>query len=42
MKESGIGRADWKYGFEEFLEIEYPCLGGIDLRSRGFVLRGNC
>jgi succinate-semialdehyde dehydrogenase/glutarate-semialdehyde dehydrogenase len=30
MKESGIGREGSKYGIEEFLEIKYLCLGGID------------
>lgn len=30
VKESGIGREGSKYGIEEFLEIKYLCLGGID------------
>jgi len=30
MKESGIGREGSKYGIDEFLEIKYLCLGGID------------
>jgi acyl-CoA reductase-like NAD-dependent aldehyde dehydrogenase len=30
MKESGIGREGAKYGIEEFLEVKYLCLGGID------------
>ncbi len=30
MKESGIGRECWKYGIEEFLEVKYLCMGGID------------
>ena len=29
MKESGIGREGWKYGIDEFLEIKYLCLGGL-------------
>ena len=29
MKESGIGREGGKYGIEEFLEIKYLCLGGL-------------
>jgi succinate-semialdehyde dehydrogenase/glutarate-semialdehyde dehydrogenase len=29
MKESGIGREGSKYGIEEWLEIKYLCLGGI-------------
>jgi succinate-semialdehyde dehydrogenase/glutarate-semialdehyde dehydrogenase len=30
VKESGLGREGSKYGIEEFLEIKYLCLGGID------------
>ena len=30
MKESGIGREGSKYGMEEFLEVKYLCMGGID------------
>ncbi len=30
MKQSGIGREGSKYGIEEFLEIKYWCLGGIN------------
>ncbi|MEQ8968670.1 MAG: NADP-dependent succinate-semialdehyde dehydrogenase [Azospirillaceae bacterium] len=30
FKESGIGREGSRYGIEEFLEIKYLCLGGID------------
>ena len=30
MKESGIGREGSKYGIEEYLEIKYMCMGGID------------
>jgi len=30
MKESGIGREGSKYGIEEFLEVKYLCLGGLD------------
>jgi len=30
MKESGIGREGSRYGIDEFLEIKYLCLGGID------------
>ncbi|MGH7089544.1 MAG: aldehyde dehydrogenase family protein, partial [Stellaceae bacterium] len=30
MKESGIGREGSKYGIEEYLEVKYLCLGGID------------
>jgi len=29
VKESGIGREGSKYGLEEFLEIKYLCMGGI-------------
>ena len=30
VKESGIGREGSKYGMEEFLEVKYLCMGGID------------
>jgi succinate-semialdehyde dehydrogenase/glutarate-semialdehyde dehydrogenase len=30
MKESGLGREGSKYGIEEFVEIKYLCLGGIE------------
>jgi succinate-semialdehyde dehydrogenase / glutarate-semialdehyde dehydrogenase len=30
VKESGIGREGSKYGIEEFLEMKYLCIGGID------------
>ena len=30
MKESGIGREGSKYGIDEFVEIKYVCLGGLD------------
>jgi succinate-semialdehyde dehydrogenase/glutarate-semialdehyde dehydrogenase len=30
MKESGIGREGSNYGIEEFLEVEYLCMGGVD------------
>jgi succinate-semialdehyde dehydrogenase/glutarate-semialdehyde dehydrogenase len=30
VKSSGIGREGSKYGIEEYLEIKYLCLGGID------------
>ena len=30
IKASGIGREGSRYGIEEFLEIKYVCLGGID------------
>ena len=30
MKESGICREGSKYGIEEFLEVKYLCMGGID------------
>jgi len=30
MKESGIGREGSKYGIEDYLEIKYLCMGGID------------
>ena len=30
MKESGIGREGSKYGIEEWLEITYLCIGGVE------------
>jgi succinate-semialdehyde dehydrogenase/glutarate-semialdehyde dehydrogenase len=30
IKESGIGREGSKYGIDEFLEIKYLCIGGIN------------
>jgi succinate-semialdehyde dehydrogenase/glutarate-semialdehyde dehydrogenase len=30
MKESGIGREGSKHGIDEYLEVKYLCLGGID------------
>ena len=30
MTESGIDREGSKYGIEDFLEIKYLCMGGID------------
>ncbi len=30
MKESGIGREGSKYGIEEYLEIKYMCIGGLE------------
>lgn len=30
MKSSGLGREGSKYGIEEYLEIKYICVGGID------------
>ncbi|PTQ07451.1 succinate-semialdehyde dehydrogenase I [Sphingomonas oleivorans] len=31
MKASGLGREGSKYGIEDYLEIKYLCLGGIDI-----------
>jgi len=33
VKESGIGREGSKYGIEEYLEMKYLCLGGIEVRK---------
>ena len=30
MKESGNGREGSKYGMDEYLEIKYLCVGGIE------------
>src|SRR4051812_31517288 len=30
MKQSGLGREGSKYGIEEFVEVKYICMGGVD------------
>ena len=30
MKESGNGREGSKYGIEDYLEIKYLCIAGVD------------
>jgi succinate-semialdehyde dehydrogenase/glutarate-semialdehyde dehydrogenase len=30
MKESGIGREGSKYGIDEWLELKYLAMGGVD------------
>ena len=30
VKESGLGREGSKYGIDDFLEIKYLCMGGVD------------
>ena len=30
VKESGTGREGSKYGLDDYLEIKYMCMGGID------------
>ncbi len=30
MKESGQGREGSKYGLDDYMEIKYMCMGGID------------
>jgi succinate-semialdehyde dehydrogenase/glutarate-semialdehyde dehydrogenase len=30
MKQSGLGREGSKYGVDEYVEVKYVCLGGID------------
>jgi succinate-semialdehyde dehydrogenase/glutarate-semialdehyde dehydrogenase len=30
VKESGLGREGSKYGIDDFVEIKYLCMGGID------------
>ena len=32
MKQSGLGREGSKYGIEDFLEVRYVCMGGVDER----------
>jgi len=34
MKESGIGREGSRYGIEEYLEMKYMCIGGIDENNK--------
>ncbi len=34
VKESGIGREGSKYGIDEYMEIKYLCMGGIDSLNR--------
>ncbi|MBV5306811.1 MAG: NAD-dependent succinate-semialdehyde dehydrogenase [Desulfobulbaceae bacterium] len=34
MKESGIGREGSRYGIEEYLEMKYMCIGGIDKNNK--------
>jgi hypothetical protein len=33
ISDVGIGREGSKYGIEEFLEVKYLCMGGIDRTS---------
>ena len=30
VKESGMGREGSKYGIEDYLDMKYTCLGGLD------------
>jgi succinate-semialdehyde dehydrogenase/glutarate-semialdehyde dehydrogenase len=30
MKQSGIGREGSKYGIEDYLQVKYLCIGGLD------------
>jgi succinate-semialdehyde dehydrogenase/glutarate-semialdehyde dehydrogenase len=30
VKQSGIGREGSRYGIEEYLEVKYLCMGGVD------------
>ena len=30
VKQSGLGREGSKYGLDEFMEMKYICLGGLD------------
>jgi len=32
MKESGLGREGSRHGIEEYLEMQYLCLGGMTAR----------
>ena len=35
IKESGIGREGSRHGIEEYLEMKYLCLGGLDQQPGG-------
>ena len=35
IKESGIGREGSRYGMDEYLEMKYLCLGGLDMPDSG-------
>ena len=30
MKESGLGREGSKYGIDDYLDVKYVCLGGME------------
>ena len=30
VKESGLGKESGKYGIDEYLDVKYVCLGGMD------------
>jgi succinate-semialdehyde dehydrogenase/glutarate-semialdehyde dehydrogenase len=30
VKQSGLGREGSKYGIEEYVEVKYVCIGGVD------------
>jgi len=30
VKQSGLGREGSKYGIDEYVEVKYVCMGGID------------
>ena len=30
FKQSGVGREGSKYGIEDYLEVKYVCMGGVD------------
>ena len=34
MRESGIGREGGKHGLEEYLEVKYLCMAGLDEKRR--------
>ena len=33
VKQSGLGREGSQYGIEEYLEMKYICMGGLDVDS---------
>ena len=30
VKQSGLGREGSKYGIDEYVEVKYVCMGGVD------------
>ena len=41
VKESGQGREGSKYGMDDYLEIKYLCMGGLDRQDAYYTLHFN-